>query len=455
MLLSHILPSLALYAIAKAAPSPLQARQERVEHIKWTSCGSIQGLDIQCGTLAVPLDYTDPASNRTLKLVLRKIPAANAPSKGSILLNYVGPGLSGLEGLSIFGPQQLNITGGNHDLIAFDPRGTGNDSLRFTCYDTEQERVLAQLNDRPLFNSSDVAPGEAWGLGRLLANDCGKAQNQTGELVGTAFTARDMMAIVDALDEDGLLRYWGLSYGTILGATVAKLFPGRMDAIILDGVVNVREYYQGSETIEGFTDAEATFDIFLDACIANPVQCPLARNRTSSQLKNAIFARLEHIKAHPLPLLQQKLLLNYATVKSLIYNNLWFPSLWPSFSMTLDALLTNNVTAFEKAFESQLGLLGVGFGTESRYGVECSDILTRNPVLFIGNSVDPTTPLVSAWNVSAGFRGSVVLRQDGVGHTSLAQASVCTSNAIAAYFNHGSLPAPGTVCPVDVGTWSS
>lgn len=30
-----------------------------------------------------------------------------------------------------------------------------------------------------------------------------------GELIGTAFTARDMMRVLDALGEDGLLRYWG------------------------------------------------------------------------------------------------------------------------------------------------------------------------------------------------------------------------------------------------------
>ena len=32
-----------------------------------------------------------------------------------------------------------------------------------------------------------------------------------GDLVGTAFVARDMMQFVDALDEDGLLRYFGES----------------------------------------------------------------------------------------------------------------------------------------------------------------------------------------------------------------------------------------------------
>jgi pimeloyl-ACP methyl ester carboxylesterase len=35
----------------------------------------------------------------------------------------------------------------------------------------------------------------------------------------------------------------GVSYGTILGATVAAMFPDRIDRIVLDGVENPHEYY--------------------------------------------------------------------------------------------------------------------------------------------------------------------------------------------------------------------
>ena len=44
----------------------------------------------------------------------------------------------------------------------------------------------------------------------MKANACaGAPGNKTGELIGTAFVARDFMAVVDALKEDGKLRYWG------------------------------------------------------------------------------------------------------------------------------------------------------------------------------------------------------------------------------------------------------
>lgn len=38
----------------------------------------------------------------------------------------------------------------------------------------------------------------------------------------------------------------GFSYGTVLGATVASMFPDRMDKVILDGVMNPHEYYHGT-----------------------------------------------------------------------------------------------------------------------------------------------------------------------------------------------------------------
>lgn len=58
---------------------------------------------------------------------------------------------------------------------------------------------------------------------------------------------RDMMQIVDALGEDGMLRFWGVSYGSLLGSTAVAMFPDKVDKIILDGVVNPFEYYENRQ----------------------------------------------------------------------------------------------------------------------------------------------------------------------------------------------------------------
>jgi pimeloyl-ACP methyl ester carboxylesterase len=92
-------------------------------------------------------------------------------------------------------------------------------------------------------NASDAALGRVWADAQFFNANCFQQQNLTGDLIGTAFVARDLMQIVDALGEDGLLRFWGVSYGSLLGTTVAAMFPERMDKVIIDGVVNPFEYY--------------------------------------------------------------------------------------------------------------------------------------------------------------------------------------------------------------------
>jgi pimeloyl-ACP methyl ester carboxylesterase len=45
--------------------------------------------------------------------------------------------------------------------------------------------------------------------------------------------------------EDAKHWYYGQSYGTILGQTFATLFPHRIERMILDGVSDTNDYYEG------------------------------------------------------------------------------------------------------------------------------------------------------------------------------------------------------------------
>lgn len=74
--------------------------------IQWGTC--IEDFDsplpVDCGRLFVPLDYTNSTSDVTLSLELLRVPAAIQPARGSILLNFGGPGAPGRENLPPFGP---------------------------------------------------------------------------------------------------------------------------------------------------------------------------------------------------------------------------------------------------------------------------------------------------------------------------------------------------------------
>lgn len=54
-----------------------------------------------------------------------------------------------------------------------------------------------------------------------------------------------MVEIVDALNEDGMLRYRGVSYGTLLSQTFAAMFPEKVDRMFLDSVVPLHDYVTG------------------------------------------------------------------------------------------------------------------------------------------------------------------------------------------------------------------
>jgi hypothetical protein len=86
-------------------------------------------------------------------------------------------------------------------------RGTGN-TIPFSCTNNnvDTNNILIELK---FGNSSDVALRRLWAQGAINSDLCFQKSNATGSLIGTAFVARDLISVVDALDGDGMLRYWG------------------------------------------------------------------------------------------------------------------------------------------------------------------------------------------------------------------------------------------------------
>ena len=328
-----------------------------------------------------------------------------------------------------------------------------------------------QLRSPGFLNATDAAIGGQWAIASTIAKSCLKNAKDVGELLGTGYVARDMMQIVEALQEDGLLRFWGFSYGTALGATVAALFPDRMDKVVLDGVLNPHDYYVG-HVAEQVADSDASYDGFFTGCIANPDRCALAQNGTTAQeLKEKIYDLLTTLKYNPIAAGSNAGtdIIDYSAVKGVITTSMYSPELWPLLARSLNGILTGNYTAFLEVValltpphifpnngpEAVLGIRGSDvrarsndledvyplvketfdksrifgdhlstpvlayyqwpFKAKGGYTGDFNDIKTRNPLLFVGNRFDAFTPLVSAQNASAAFVGSVVLEHGGYG----------------------------------------
>ena len=62
--------------------------------------------------------------------------------------------------------------------------------------------------------------------------------------ISTADTARDLDHLRVLIGEDKLT-YVGLSYGTFLGQTYANMFPDRVRAMLLDGIVDAPKVLEG------------------------------------------------------------------------------------------------------------------------------------------------------------------------------------------------------------------
>ena len=191
---------------ALACASPI-LQQRNATTIQWDAECSVNGtLPAECAIFQVPLDYDDIEAG-TLNLDLIRIQATQEPVLGSILFNFGGPGAETNDALAAGAKPTMEIIGAQFNLIGFNPRGTGS-TITFACYDNETASTT-QASPMPLLNSSDVAIGQAWASAEILGAQCDLSKPDIGQLLGTAFVARDMHQIIEALEEDGLLRYWG------------------------------------------------------------------------------------------------------------------------------------------------------------------------------------------------------------------------------------------------------
>ncbi|NED22153.1 alpha/beta hydrolase [Streptomyces sp. SID9913] len=237
------------------------------QRISWSKCeGMEMPSDLQCGKITVPVDYSAPGKG-TLELALARIRGTGDP-RGSVVLNFGGPGGSGVLGLAHGGKEFMGLTD-DYDVVSFDPRGVGR-SAPVSCGAEATGQALEATDGEDM---SD--PREAMAQLREVAAECAEHSGPVLPHIGTVDVARDLDVMRAALG-DKKLNYLGFSYGTRLGAVYAARFSDKVGRFVLDGVDTLTEPLpeQGLAAAAG---QQKALESFLTWC-TDDIACPFGQD---------------------------------------------------------------------------------------------------------------------------------------------------------------------------------
>jgi pimeloyl-ACP methyl ester carboxylesterase len=503
----RVLLSVAVLAVAWLALAS-QAADAAAPKVAWSSC-YVQFGPFECTTVRVPLDYAHP-DGETIAIAITRLPATDPAHRiGSLFLNPGGPGGSGVDlvvglGQQLYTPEVR----ARFDLVGFDPRGImRSNGLR--CFGTQKQWGLAlPPSFFPMTPAEEAQTAEA---DRTLNHACETRGTRVRDHMSTGNVARDLDVLRDAVGDDKLT-YAGFSYGSYLGTTYANLFPDRVRAVVVDGVVDPIAWSTGrddealtlpfSTRLHSHDGAQATLDEFFRLCDAAGDRCAFSGGSA------ARFAALAD-RARQAPL---KLVfpdgstgeLRYSDLIGMTLSAMYSSTVWKPFARMLadieryasPAAVGASMQAFTTKYGSSLypnfveGSPAVacedsdnphGYAAWSRAGAQadassyfgrawtwgawspCAEWKafdagrymgpfnkqTANPVLVVGSRFDPATRYEGAVTVHGLMPNSALLTVNGWGHTS-AFMSACADAAVARYLVDIATPPEGTTCSQDL-----
>ena len=259
-------------AVCLLAPASAQASGS----IRWTPCEE----QFECATVRVPLDYDRP-SRGTIALAVARLPATDPARRiGSLFLNPGGPGGSGVDYLFGAGPElYTDEVRARFDLVGFDPRGIIR-STPLRCFDSPEE--WEPFFTPFAFPMTSEEEQEWIASDRYLLRACDRRAGPIINHMSTANVARDLDFLRAAVG-DRRLNYAGVSYGSYLGVTYANLFPNRVRALVVDGVLDPIAWSTGrgdesehvpfSTRVRSDAGAQATLGEFFRLCDAAGDAC--------------------------------------------------------------------------------------------------------------------------------------------------------------------------------------
>jgi pimeloyl-ACP methyl ester carboxylesterase len=468
--------------------------------IAWKRCKGM-GKRFQCARVAVPLNWHRPAGPHIKLAVIRFLGSDQKHRIGSIFVDPGGPGASGVGIVQAIGRMFSAWGRGRFNVVGWDPRGTNaSDPVRCFTSEAAEARFWRGVQPPVTATASRAFARRA----AELARRCGQVSGKLLDNISTEDTARDLNYLRQLVG-DRKLTYVGLSYGSLIGQTYENMFPGRVRAMLLDGIVDPVASTTSAETrlADQVGSADGVFfHQFVAQCRrAGPSRCALAgHSETVAQRVARLFARARRAPI-PAPHAKPAGVLDYSDLLLSTFSPLRIVSDWPQYAKDLNAAASGDASALEDAARPLRSPAGYAGATVSS-AISCLDgpaskpvsawpsvighlthvgklwgpslgwtlwapcaanwpghateryagpwnAKTKTPILLISNRFDPATAYRNAEVAQRRLGNAVLLTENGFGHLSLNDPGRCVLKWRIRYLVHLVTPPRGTVCPAD------
>ena len=474
-----VIPEVQVTVAPPIAPAP--------ERLRWKRCAGSPRLD--CALLRVPLDYAKP-TGRMIELSVTRS-AARVPSKriGSLVINPGGPGGSGAgftgQAAQLFGTRLTDV----FDTVGFDPRGVAA-SAPIRCLSTSAlTRYLTAdpSPDTPAEREEIIATSREFADGCLAKNGADVLRH-----VSTQDAARDIEQLRRALGET-TISYFGFSYGTLLGATFADLFPTSVRAAVLDGALDPMADNDERAKLQAIGFEQALRNFTSDCALR--ASC---RQRLGKDPMAVVDSLSDRVENTPFRVGKRSVGPSEYTIAliSMLYSQRYG---WPRLESALGLALQGDASGLLALFDGYVDRNPDGSyrnTTEANAAINCADVPSSRdlahydqlatelqalaphfgvvtayynvicalwavpavapphplvadgapPILVVGTTQDPATPLVWAQAMAKELRSGVLLQVAGKSHTAYLSGGPCVRSAVEDYLVQLKVPAVGTRC---------
>lgn len=453
------------------------------QQVDWKNCG-----DADCATITVPVDYSDPAGE-TVALAATRV-KATGEKIGTLFVNPGGPGGSAVDYARVADFIVAPEIRERYDIVGVDPRGVAkSDPIRCSTDEQIDEFMAADGTPDSPAEEQEIVDDSA-----EMGASCAASGDPLYAHMGTVDAARDM-DIARAVVQDEAFNFLGKSYGTMLGATYAELFPERVGRMVLDGALppSLDMVAISKGQAEAF---EVALKDFVENCLTHD-DCPLTG--TADDGVQQVRDWLAGLDSDPITSGDRDLsepLAAYAILSYLYFPAYDYDDLRPALASAmndrdaapllslLDARISRDpdgtyldnstdafysVTCLDRPFTgtvddvrryaAEWAVTAPTFGAALAWGMlpckdwpATGDAITdtkaagSNPILVVSTKNDPATPYQWGVQLADELENATLLSWNGFGHTAYFEQSSCIDDAVNAYLLQGTVPTSGFLC---------